>query len=236
MEEDDVDIRMRWVTVAAMAGLALAACGGGGESGDVPLPSRPSSTAAAAPTTADDQPATSSAPRDAGTSGATSTDRSRPAAPGSPAWPGADRAPKTSSVRQGSPVLIGVRTGRHPGYTRYVFDFVNDDPEGHSPLGSARPGWDVRYVPPAQAVQDGSGDPPPVGGAVYLRIRFEGAAAHYDDGSPSIRYGLDAHSPLGFGGDFEGRVTWFLGLDNERPFRVLFIENNRVAVDVADAP
>jgi len=115
-----------------------------------------------------------------------------------------------------------------------VFDFVNADPQGHSPLGSARPGWDVRYVPPAEAVQDGSGDPPPVGGAVYLRIRFDGAAAHYEDGTPSIRYGLDAHAPLGFGGDFEGRVTWFLGLEHQQPFRVLFVENDKVAVDVVN--
>jgi hypothetical protein len=94
----------------------------------------------------------------------------------------------------------------------------------------------VRYVPRAEARQDGSGDPPPVGGAVYLRIRFDGAAAHYADGTPSIRYGLDAHAPLGFGGDFEGRVTWFLGLEHEQPFKLSFVDNNKVVVDVVDSP
>ncbi len=226
-----MDTGMRLAALAAVAALGLAACGGQAQNGLAALPSRPPSTVSA-PTTAPDQPAPPS-PRQA-PSGSPSSEPPRPVVQEPAALPDADRGPKTSSLRQGSPVLVGVRTGTHPGYTRYVFDFVNDDPEGHSPLGSARPAWDVRYVRPSEAVQDGSGDPPPVGGAVYLRIRFEGAAAHYGDGSPSIRYGLDAHSPLGFGGDFEGRVTWFLGLDREQPFRVSFVANNKVAVDVVD--
>ncbi|HWC10314.1 MAG TPA: hypothetical protein VG455_03735 [Acidimicrobiales bacterium] len=213
--------RMRFVLVAVVASAALAACGDGEDVRVTPAPSGPStaSTVPAAP----GQTTPSTAPGTAG-----------PDATGGSSLRGADRQPKTSSLHQGSPVLVGVRTGSHPGYTRYVFDFTNDDPEGHSPLGTARPGWDVRYVPPAEAVQDGSGDPPPVGGAVYLRIRFDGAAAHYEDGTSSIRYGLDAHAPLGFGGDFEGRVTWFLGLERERPFTVSFVENNKVVVDVVD--
>ena len=221
--------RMRFVAVAAAAGLALAACGDGDETGVGPGPTRAPATEGS-PTDTGGQPTTSSpAP------GAAPGPTSPRAGGGSATLPGADRAPKTSSVHQGSPVLLGVRTGSHPGYTRYVFDFTNDDPEGHSPLGSARPAWDVRYVPAAEAVQDGSGDPVPVGGAVHLRIRFDGAAAHYEDGSSSIRYGLDAHAPLAFGGDFEGRVTWFLGLEREQPFRVSFVAPDKVAVDVTDA-
>ena len=218
---------MRFVAAAAVAGLALAACGGEDETGVGPAPTRAPSTVTAS-TNAGDQPATSS-PSGGASSGSTSPG----AGSGSATLPNADRGPKTSSVHQGFPVLLGVRTGNHPGYTRYVFDFTNNDPEGHSPLGSARPRWDVRYVPAAEVVQDGSGDRVPVGGAVHLRIRFDGAAAHYDDGSSSIRYGLDAHSPLAFGGDFEGRVTWFLGLEREQPFRVSFVETDKVVVDVA---
>jgi hypothetical protein len=220
--------RLRFVAVAAVAGLALAACGDGDETGVGPAPTRAPATEAS-PTDPGRQTTTSTAPEDS--AGPTSPRTGG----GSATLQGADRAPKTSALHQGSPVLLGVRSGNHPGYTRYVFDFTNDDPEGHSPSGSARPGWDVRYVPPAEAVQDGSGDPPPVGGAVYLRIRFDGAAAHYEDGSSSIRYGLDAHAPLGFGGDFEGRVTWFLGLEREQPFRVSFVAPDKVALDVATA-
>lgn len=227
-----MDTTMRFVVLAAVATLGLAACGGQDETRVVgPAPTRAPSSVATPPDAGDGE-ATSSVPQ--GTSPrSTSPGTPRPPASEPPALPDADRRPKTSSVHQGSPVILGVRAGNHPGYTRYVFDFTNADPEGHSPSGSARPGWDVRYVPPSEAVQDGSGDPAPVGGAVYLRIRFDGTAAHYEDGSPSIRYGLDAHAPLGFGGDFEGRVTWFLGLEREQPFRVLFVENNKVAVDVA---
>ena len=219
--------RAKFVAVAAVAGLGLAACGTGDEAGVAPGPSRAPSTVVTE-TGPGEVPTTS--PKGASGPGADQSSRS---GPGTASLTGADRQPKTSSLRQGSPVVVGVRSGSHPGYTRYVFDFVNDDPEGHSPLGSARPAWDVRYVPRSEAVQDGSGEPPPVGGAVYLRIRFDGAAAHYEDGRSSIRYGLDAHSPLGFGGDFEGRVTWFLGLEREQPFRVSFVANNKVVVDVA---
>ena len=221
---------MRFVAVAAVATLGLAACGGQDEAGVGPAPTRAPTTVA--PTDADEQSATTTG---GGPSGSTAPRSAAPDGGGSAALPGADRGPKTSSVHQGFPVLLGVRTGSHPGYTRYVFDFTNNDPEGHSPEGSARPAWDVRYVPRPEVVQDGSGDPVPVGGAVHLRIRFDGAAAHYDDGSSSIRYGLDAHSPLAFGGDFEGRVVWFLGLDREQPFKVSFVETGKVVVDVATA-
>ena len=222
-----MDTTMRFVAVAAVASLGVAACGGGDETGVSPAPTRVTSTVAAPPGAAD-LPATSPQPG-GGSPGPTSSGS------GSGALPGADRGPKTSSARQGTPVLLGVRTGSHPGYTRYVFDFTNDDPEGHSPAGSARPAWDVRYVPRSEVIQDGSGDPVPVGGAVHLRIRFDGAAAHYEDGSSSIRYGLDAHAPLAFGGDFEGRVVWFLGLERQQPFTVSFVAPDKVAVDVATA-
>ena len=213
--------RMRLVVGALVATLGVTACGDGEVVGVSPAPTGPHPAVSVAPDTAA-PPTSAAAPRTRDPDGRTA------------ALPGADRSPKTSSLQQGSPVLLGVRAGSHPGYTRYVFDFTNDDPEGHSPMGAARPGWDVRYVPPSEAVQDGSGDPPPVGGAVYLRIRFDGAAAHYQDGTASIRYGLDAHSPLGFGGDFEGRVTWFLGLEGQRAFKVSFVAPNKVAVDVVD--
>lgn len=224
---------MRLAAVVAMASVGLAACAGGGTMDAGPSPS-PAPSTVPAQREAVGPPDTSSV-RATGSPRSTSAQAPNPATGRRLLPPGADRRAKTSSVHHGFPVLVGVRTGSHPGYTRYVFDFVNADPEGHSPLGSARPGWDVRHVPPSDAVQDGSGDPPPVGGAVYLRIRFDGAAAHYDDGTPSIRYGLDAHSPLGFGGDFEGRVTWFLGLEREQPFNVFFVENNKVVVDVVNA-
>ena len=224
---------MRFVAVAAVATLGLAACGGADQTGVGPAPTRAPSTVDSPTGVGGEPPASSSVAR--ASSGSTSPASAGPATGGSASLPGADRGPKTSSVHQGFPVLLGVRAGSHPGYTRYVFDFTNSDPEGHSPEGSARPAWDVRYVPSAEVVQDGSGDPVPVGGAAHLRIRFDGAAAHYDDGSSSIRYGLDAHSPLAFGGDFEGRVAWFLGLERERPFRVSFVGTNKVVVDVAEA-
>ncbi|MDP8930688.1 MAG: hypothetical protein M3O70_19505, partial [Actinomycetota bacterium] len=119
----------------------------------------------------------------------------------------------------------------HPGYVRYVFEFASNHPEGHSPL-VARPAWNVRYVPESEAVMDGSGKPVPVGGSERLRIDFEGAAMHWDDGSVSLTRSVPDHDPLVFGSDFEGTVAWFLGLDKQTPFRVFFTDNNKVVLDV----
>ncbi len=143
----------------------------------------------------------------------------------------ADTRSDVSSAQQGNPVLVSVTKGSHRGYVRYVFEFANNDPEGHSPL-VARPAWDVRYVPRSEAVQDGSGDPVPVGGRERLRIRFEGAAMHWDDGRSSLTRSVPDHDPLVFAGDYEGYVNWFLGLDTQRPFRAFFTDNNKVVIDV----
>ena len=37
---------------------------------------------------------------------------------------------------------------------------------------------------------------------------------------------------LVFGGDFEHQVNWFYGASQERPFRVIYVDGGRVAVDI----
>ena len=138
-----------------------------------------------------------------------------------------------SSTHQGYPVLVSVTKGIHAGFVRYVFEFANNDPEGHQPLG-ARPAWDVRYVPRSEAILDGSGETVPVGGNAILRIVFRGAAMHWDDGRSSLARSVEDHDPLVAGGDYEGQVAWFLGLDHEQPFRVFFVAHAKVVVDMVD--
>ena len=77
------------------------------------------------------------------------------------------------------------------------------------------------------------GDPVPKSGAkAHLRIRFQ-ADMHYADGSTSLERSLTDEPPgLVFGGDFENQVTWFHGVQKQRPFRVTYVGDGRVAVDV----
>lgn len=145
----------------------------------------------------------------------------------------ADTRPDVSSEQVGFPVLASVAEGRHDGYVRYVFTFTNAGPEGHQPLNTeARPAWDVRYVPRGEVVQDGSGNPVAIGGAAHLRIVFQ-ANMHHDDGRSSLESSVSDDANLAFASDFEGRVVWFYGGAEERPFRVEYVGGGRVALDVA---
>ncbi len=220
-----------FVIVTALA-TVLVGCSGGEpqvEAGDLP------SFAEEPPASPTTSPLASDAVNPPAAAGGDEGEQAPPARPG----PGrgqrqpfpADTKPDVSSVHQGFPVLVAVTKGLHPGYVRYVFEFTNNDPEGHSPL-VARPAWDVRYVPKSEAVMDGSGEPVPVGGRERLRMRFDGAAMHWEDGRSSLSRSVPDHDPLVFGGDFEGTVAWFLGLDKQQPFRVFFTDNNKVVVDV----
>lgn len=146
----------------------------------------------------------------------------------------ADTRPDVSTEREGYPVLVAVRQGEHQGYRRYVFHFEHADPEGRQPWRKyARPSWDARYVPGSEAVMDGSGDPVANAGApAHLRIQFQ-ADMHYADGRSSLRSSVSDEPPdLVFGGDFENQVTWFYGADKEQPFRVFYVGEGRVAVDI----
>lgn len=221
-----------FAVVTALAAV-LVGCSGGEpqvEAGNLPsFAEEPSSSATTPPASqaVNPPPAAGGAEDEEGPAPAEPDRGQRPPFP-------ADTKPDVSSVQQGFPVLVAVTKGAHPGYVRYVFEFTNNDPQGHSPL-VARPAWDVRYVPKSEAVMDGSGEPVPVGGREPLHIRFDGAAMHWDDGRSSLSRSVPDHDPLVFGGDFEGTVAWFLGLDKQEPFRVFFTDNNKVVVDVVNA-
>jgi hypothetical protein len=217
------------VAVAAMTALGLVACSGDEptDAGSAPLRSTSTTEApepAGGEATTTEPPAPGTGPAGEGRNGGT-VDPSPPAMPFV-----ADTRPDTSPPAQGFSILVSLTKGEHPGYVRYVFDFEDHSPEGLRGA-PARPAWDVRYVPRSEVVQDGSGFPVSVEGDAVLRITFEGAAMHWEDGSDSLRQPVDAYDRLRLGGDFEGYVTWFLGLDEERPFRA-FWADGKVVVDV----
>jgi hypothetical protein len=123
--------------------------------------------------------------------------------------------------------LVEVRAGRHAGFDRVVFE-----------LKGTLPGYRIQYVP--KVVQDGSGSTVPVAGKAFIAVVLSPANAHLDSGAPSwpgpsrLTTGFPAVRQVVFAGDFEGYVTFGLGISQRAGFRVLELRNpNRIVVDVA---
>jgi hypothetical protein len=123
-----------------------------------------------------------------------------------------------------APELVAVATAERDGYDRVLFTF-----EG------SMPGYQVRYVP---RVTDAGGRRLPVAGAAFVEVAFEPARAHGPDGQPTFSTGtLTPGSPalrqVRFAGDYEGQVSFGLGVAGRGGFRVSELRNpTRVAVDV----
>lgn len=127
--------------------------------------------------------------------------------------------------------LRSVRAGAHPDATppfdRVVFEFEGD----------RLPGVRVAYVDrPVRAC--GSGAVVPVAGDNQLEVRLVPAVGHTEAGEPTVPDALAlAASPNLTGArrtcDFEGAVTWVLGIDRPNRFRVRALRQPaRVVVDV----
>lgn len=107
------------------------------------------------------------------------------------------------------PYLVGVYVGNHPSaappFQRISFYFRG-----------AFPSYNFRYV--ANVPAEGTGDPVPLTGNSYLRVGFTDAQAHDDRGSSTIAQtprnpiGFANLKSYGFAGDFEGHVTYGLGI------------------------
>jgi hypothetical protein len=140
----------------------------------------------------------------------------------------------TASVdkpRQGpvpGPELTAVRAERHPGFVRAVFQF------DRGPL----PGYRAGFLPRA-ARECGSGRPTSVSGQAWLELRMSPARAHGEHGrSPSfpteLRPRLEPLLELRQTCDFEGVVSWVLGLRQRVPYRVRELDHPaRLVLDVA---
>ena len=134
--------------------------------------------------------------------------------------PSAGAAPPLAAAASGAaigrsvqqPILHAVRTGEQPGADRVVFQFD----------AAAMPAWQAEYVD--RPVQDcGSGDAVPVAGKAWLQVRFNGAQAHTAQGANSggsLRRALP-HAiarELVRTCDFEGEVTWVVGVARPNGF------------------
>ena len=128
-------------------------------------------------------------------------------------------------------LLTDVRAASHDGFDRVVLQFRGD-----------LPGYQIGYVQ-RPVLEDGSGKPVEVSGGNVLLVRMEPAldADLTKESAPLTYTGPTRFSPdtssvreLVRVGGFESVLSWAVGVDEKRPFRVSRLENpSRIVIDVA---
>ena len=133
---------------------------------------------------------------------------------------------KKNQVKEAA-LLTDVRTGRHNGFDRVVFEF----------RAGQLPGYHIEYIDkPVRSC--GSGDVVPLAGDAWLQIRFEPANAHTDEGKPTLPFRefspkLPTVVELKSTCDFEAQVEWVAGVSSPNKYRVLELKNpTRLVVDI----
>jgi hypothetical protein len=140
------------------------------------------------------------------------------------ATPGSRAA--SDEVAPPTPVLVAVRAAHRGDVDRVVFEFRGGLPADRQ----------VDYVDTLFA--DGSGRRVHVAGRALLRVRFEPAAAHTDDGAPTaaprrVAFALPNVLTAVRSGDFEAVTTYGLGLAKRSRVRVTPLQAPpRVVVEV----
>lgn len=194
--------------LAASLSLSLVACAGDDDA-RVPTP-----TAAASPTPA-------------------AADEATPAAstPAPDPLPAASTEPVERAAENTDPALLtAVRAAQQDGFERVVFEFKN-----------AVPGYRVGYVD-RPVTQDGSGSEVAVNGDAVLQVRMQGASgvdlsqpeapATYA-GPARLTPGTSNVAELVRTGDFEGTLTWAIGLRQRSAFTVTTLDGPpRLVIDV----
>lgn len=125
--------------------------------------------------------------------------------------------------------LLAVRVGQHDGFERVVFEF-----------DGAVPGYRVEYV--ERLTEDPSDRPVQLPGTPLRVIISPASGVDLGAGTYTQVY-KGPNEIAGTGGvvrqlksagDFEGVLTWGIGLDQRRPFKVSTLPNpTRVIVDIA---
>jgi hypothetical protein len=144
---------------------------------------------------------------------------------GASALPAFSTAPKTSPDTRDPALLRGAAAGCHATFDRFVVQASLNDP-----------GYDVRYVP--RIVSDPSGRPVTLLGATRIRVVLKLAGGHDNRGTNYLPATLTPRCPnllqIKKAGDFEGVVSFGLGLRRVTGFRVFRLQSpRRVVIDVA---
>jgi hypothetical protein len=134
-------------------------------------------------------------------------------------------APKSAPGSGGQVQLSDNRTGCHATFDRFTFD---------ARFGT--PSYDVRYV--RKIVEDGSGNTVHLLGRKRIRVVIRDARGHTQGGTNLLHNTITPRCPnlrqVKVAGDFEGIVTFGLGLRHKTGFRVFRLTNpKRVVIDVA---
>ena len=181
------------------------------------------------PTVGADGTTTSSTPGSTG-----STDTSVGSATSSPTV----ACPANTEKQEAPPVApralhTDLRAAHQPGFDRIVFEFTG-----------AAPGYVVEYVP-KPLHEDGSGNEVTLRGQFALQVRMENASGYdFDRQAPSYT-GSNRVRPsdttvveeLVRTGDFEGILTWAIGLKAKNGFRVRQLSDPpRLQVEICAAP
>jgi hypothetical protein len=128
-------------------------------------------------------------------------------------------------------ILEDVRLGQHAGYDRIVFEFRQDE----------MPGYHIEYVD-KPTYSCGSGEAVWLAGDGWLRVRFDATQAHDDQGRSTVAYrgrvvDLPIVKEIQNTCDFEGEVTWVLGVSSPNHYRVLELKHpTRLVVDIKHEP
>ncbi|MGQ0823612.1 MAG: AMIN-like domain-containing (lipo)protein [Actinomycetota bacterium] len=202
-------MRMSRIVAALLAAVFVLAACRGDDDGDV--------AADATTTTVDDAVEPTGATTTTIEDGPTSTTEAPPTTPECPPLDGATTDETASAPASDAGLLIDVAltTGDCTDAVTFTFDALAPD----------APGYRVAYEP-GPVVQDGSGEPVAVAGGAYLAVRFEPSYGYDFDADIETYTGPDrVSSPGAFFvqevvdvGDFEGVVTWVIGVDEERPY------------------
>jgi hypothetical protein len=177
------------------------------------------------------------------------------AATGSPAATSADPASTTASTTppctfsgatdaaQGggdapTRLLTDVRVGAHGCYERVTFELKPKQGEADGPVA-----WKAAYES-GPITEDGSGRPVKVKGTAFLVVTMTASGADLSQEAAPATYtgpaSIEAADSTRIQqvrrtGDFEGVLTWVIGMDKKRPFHVSTSEGPaRVIVDVGD--
>ena len=114
--------------------------------------------------------------------------------------------------------LTNVTPGADECTTKVVFEFEEQ---------ASGPGFEVSYQPADTAkIEDGSGNLIEVAGEQFLVVKLNPAMTAKIDGEDVVKTYTGPRRLSGSGpvqevvktGDFEGVVTWVIGLDRKRPF------------------
>jgi hypothetical protein len=143
-----------------------------------------------------------------------------------------DEVLNTDITGDPGPSLMDIRFGAHPGYARIVFDIT----------GSGTPMYHVRYEDPP-FYTDGEGAEVEINGSAFLVVTMSPVVS-YDPESEDFELVYTGDRELYPGlapivevintGDFEGQMTWIIGLTGEKGFRVQILQDPlRLVIDIA---